>query len=125
MRGRVPSLRPPRFISPPEDVVLRLGDTGHLTCVYDGAPQPRIQWFVNGTEITHNTPKYAIVHDRMQRTVSLRVNNITSNDSEGSYMCVLTNQAGQSRASADIRLHISRMFGYLVIVWLFVYFIKG
>ena len=99
----------PNLCNPLEDTLARRGETAYLRCVYDGSPVPRVQWYVNGVEVVHSTSKHAIVHDRIQRTVALRISNVTEPDTEASYMCVLTNQVGQSRASAEIRLHVSRM----------------
>ena len=45
------SMRAPRFMTPPEDVTVREGETAAFTCVYEGLPRPAVRWFVDGLSV--------------------------------------------------------------------------
>ena len=45
------SMRAPRFMTPPEDVTVREGETAAFTCVYEGLPRPAVRWFVDGLAV--------------------------------------------------------------------------
>lgn len=45
------SMRAPRFMTPPENAVVREGDTAELKCVYEGLPRPAVRWFVDGLAV--------------------------------------------------------------------------
>ena len=107
--------RPPRFLTPLEDVSVALGKTATLHAAFEGVPRPDVLWFVGergGAERPIDTQhsdkdgiKFATQLDASQRVASLSVFNVTPADAENIvYSCVLRSPIGQARSSADLRL---------------------
>ena len=106
--------RPPRFLTPLEDVSVALGKTATLHAAFEGTPRPDVLWFFGerggaerpiGTQGAADGAKFATQLDAAQRVASLSVFNVTPADAENVvYSCVLRSPIGQARSSADLRL---------------------
>lgn len=107
--------RPPRFLTPLEDVNVSLGKTATLHAAFEGMPKPDVLWFVaerGGAErqidAEHSDKdalKFATHLDAAHRVASLSVFNVSPADADNVvYSCVLRSPIGTARSSADLRL---------------------
>ncbi|XP_017057908.1 peroxidasin [Drosophila ficusphila] len=96
--SRTPS--PPQFTQQPRDQIVALHGSGHvlLDCAASGWPQPDIQWFVNGRQLSQSTPAL-----QLQANGSLVLLQ-PSQLSAGTYRCEARNSLGSVQATARIEL---------------------
>ncbi|XP_043950846.1 peroxidasin isoform X1 [Drosophila biarmipes] len=95
-----PSPSPPHFTHQPHDQIVALHGSGHvlLDCAASGWPQPDIQWFVNGRQLSQSTPSL-----QLQANGSLILLQPTQL-SAGTYRCEARNSLGSVQATARIEL---------------------
>jgi len=95
-----PSPSPPHFTHQPHDQIVALHSSGHvlLDCAASGWPQPDIQWFVNGRQLSQSTPSL-----QLQANGSLILLQPTQL-SAGTYRCEARNSLGSVQATARIEL---------------------
>ncbi|KAH8303803.1 hypothetical protein KR018_006943 [Drosophila ironensis] len=91
---------PPHFTHQPHDQIVDLHNPGHvlLDCAASGSPQPDIQWFVNGRQLTQSRPNL-----QLQANGSLVL--VQPNQlSAGTYRCEAHNSLGSVQATARIEV---------------------
>ena len=113
------SMVAPVFTQPliPE-VKVKVGDTADLTCEVTGVPRPEVQWF-RGEELITEGPRYKIVYK--DTAASLRILDVTSEDTVVAYVCKATNPAGEATTVTRLlpqglllsALHLFRPFSNL------------
>lgn len=91
---------PPKFTHQPHDQIVALHGPGHvlLDCAASGSPQPDIQWFVNGRQLTQSRPDV-----QLQANGSLVLVQPTQL-SAGTYRCEAHNSLGFVQATARIEV---------------------
>lgn len=95
----------PRFVQPPQDVDVREGDAGKLTCDVFANPKAEITWSFNDGPInqlyvsTNNKAELFIPH------VSLA--------DAGTYRCTASNSLGKITAAAKIQVFSKYMLYYI------------
>ncbi|KAH8316805.1 hypothetical protein KR074_009084 [Drosophila pseudoananassae] len=96
----VTSPSPPKFTHQPHDQIVALHGPGHvlLDCAASGSPQPDIQWFVNGRQLTQSRPDL-----QLQANGSLVLVQPTQL-SAGLYRCEAHNSLGFVQATARIEV---------------------
>ncbi|XP_043196790.1 peroxidasin homolog isoform X2 [Amphibalanus amphitrite] len=91
----------PRFITPPRDQYVGLGDLAELSCVVDGFPTPQLVWMRAGHPITTQTPRYRLRF--AAREANLTIINVQPQDA-GEYRCAAANHLGRVEAPAQLIL---------------------
>ncbi|KAF0312813.1 Peroxidasin [Amphibalanus amphitrite] len=91
----------PRFITPPRDQYVGLGDLAELSCVVDGFPTPQLVWVRAGHPITTQTPRYRLRF--AAREANLTIINVQPQDA-GEYRCAAANHLGRVEAPAQLIL---------------------
>ena len=88
------------IITPPEDLVVAVGENATFTCVASGNSPPDIQWFQ-----TNNNNSDVIFIDSESETSlnitvssTLLISNVMENDF-GSYFCMASNEFSTARAN--------------------------
>ncbi|XP_032290596.1 peroxidasin [Drosophila virilis] len=91
---------PPRFIQQPQDQIVALHGAGHvlLDCAASGWPQPDIQWFVNGRQLTQSTSQLQLLANGS--LALLQPSQLTA----GTYRCEAHNRLGSVQATARIEV---------------------
>ncbi|EDV96683.1 peroxidasin [Drosophila grimshawi] len=94
------TLAPPRFTHQPHDQVVALHGGEHvlLDCAASGWPQPDIQWFVNGRQLTQSTSTLQLQANGS--LVLLQPSQLTA----GTYRCQAHNHLGSIEATARIEV---------------------
>ncbi|KAL3121108.1 hypothetical protein niasHT_005368 [Heterodera trifolii] len=83
----------PKFVEGLKPVEVREGDTGTLSVVVSGKPEPKLEWFKDGYPVTIDG-EHIVQHDDGQGRHRLVINNAKPRDA-GSYTCKAVNAAGQ------------------------------
>ncbi|XP_054160426.1 cell adhesion molecule DSCAM-like [Oppia nitens] len=102
----------PYFIELFDDHNVRIDDKISLKCVGTGHPIPMITWFVDNTELDNRKQEPYTLHKALfdeyiverNRIVSYLNITVQSVFDGGTYQCVLSNKAGVTRHSANIRV---------------------
>ena len=86
------------IITPPEDLVVAVGENATFTCVASGNSPPNIQWFQtnNSGLILINSESETSADDIVSST--LLISNVMKNDF-GSYFCMASNEFSTARAN--------------------------
>ncbi|XP_060651867.1 LOW QUALITY PROTEIN: peroxidasin [Drosophila nasuta] len=95
-----PTPMPPHFTHQPHDQIVALHGSGHvlLDCVAIGWPQPDIQWFVNGRQLSQSTSTLQLQANGS--LVLLEPSQLTA----GTYRCEARNSLGSVQATARIEV---------------------
>ncbi|GIY10873.1 hypothetical protein CEXT_514601 [Caerostris extrusa] len=92
---------PPKFIKPVSTSVITEGEKLFLEAIYEGLPEPTIQWFKDNVELK-NKPGLQISCSGGRNT-SLFILKSVESDS-GRYSCTASNSAGKATSIADVRV---------------------
>ncbi|KAF8795362.1 Muscle M-line assembly protein unc-89 like protein [Argiope bruennichi] len=92
---------PPKFIKPVSTAVVTEGEKLLLEAIYEGVPEPTIQWFKDDKELK-NKPGLQITCSGGRNT-SLFILKSAEADS-GRYSCVASNTGGKATSIADVRV---------------------
>ena len=86
------------IISPPEDLVVAIGENATFTCVASGNRPPDVQWFqMSNDSLMFIESEYeTTINDTVSST--LLINNVMENDF-GSYFCMASNEFSIARAN--------------------------
>ena len=86
------------IISPPEDLVVAIGENATFTCVASGNRPPDVQWFqMSNDSLTFiESESESIINDTVSSM--LLINNVMENDF-GSYFCMASNEFSIARAN--------------------------
>lgn len=82
---------PPKIIKKIDDISISVEETLKMTIEIDGIPEPKVQFYKDGQEVTNND-HYKIVNDG--NNYSLIINKTVLKDT-GSYSAVATNELAQ------------------------------
>lgn len=77
----------PIFITAPQQTAAAIGSIATFTCAAVGIPPPTVQWFI-GMELVGEEPVLMVTD--------------VGKDKAGTYMCIVSNEAGQSTSSAQL-----------------------
>ncbi|KAM4731434.1 myosin light chain kinase, smooth muscle isoform 1-T2 [Anableps anableps] len=97
-RTSIWSESPPKFISKPSRVLVRLGQSGKFSTKTTGRPQPQVTWYKGETELQ---PCGRISVYELSGRHFLEIKEVQVEDA-GSYTCSVTNSAGTATASAEL-----------------------
>lgn len=91
---------PPHFTHQPHDQIVALHGAGHvlLDCIAAGWPQPDIQWFFNGRQLSQSTTTLQLQANGS--LVLLEPSQLTA----GTYRCEAHNSLGSVQATARIEV---------------------
>lgn len=88
----------PRFVSVPENLTVRSGNTAVLYCEADGSPEPVITWFKDGKSVTQGG-RVSFSNEGTTLTIAH-----TKESDSGLYTCIAQNQAGTAESSGELRV---------------------
>ncbi|MEQ2175960.1 hypothetical protein GOODEAATRI_023094 [Goodea atripinnis] len=97
-RTSIWSKSPPKFISKPTRVFVRLGQNGKFSTKTTGRPQPQVTWYKGETELQ---PCGRISMYELSGRHFLEINDVQEEDA-GRYTCSVINSAGTATASAEL-----------------------
>ncbi len=83
-----------------------------FTCMADGEPRPRIQWFFKSNEIKHDNIKYRLIKDEDGYS-QIEINPRDLNDF-GDYQCLATNRHGNEHRIIQLRQATAPKFAPLL-----------
>ncbi|CAF2138019.1 unnamed protein product, partial [Rotaria magnacalcarata] len=87
---------PPTVLEQLQPVVTGLYQKVVLRCVISGTPQPTIEWYKDGQQITSNT-----TYENFRATYTIWE---TSGSSSGMYTCRAFNEAGFNECTASVTI---------------------
>ncbi|XP_054908979.1 myosin light chain kinase, smooth muscle isoform X2 [Poeciliopsis prolifica] len=97
-RTSIWSESPPKFISKPSRVLVRLGQSGKFSTKATGRPQPQVTWYKGETEL-QSSGRISVFE--LSGRHFLEIKEVQVEDA-GSYTCSVTNSAGAATASAEL-----------------------
>ncbi|XP_027880032.1 myosin light chain kinase, smooth muscle isoform X1 [Xiphophorus couchianus] len=97
-RTSIWSESPPKFISKPSRVVVRLGQSGKFSTKTTGRPQPQVTWYKGEAEL-QSSGRISVFE--LSGRHFLEIKEVQVEDA-GSYTCSVTNSAGAATASAEL-----------------------
>ena len=90
----------PEFVQELVDIEVHLGQPAELVCEVEGSPQPTVQWFRNGIEVT-TSEQYTITTDIEKRRSTLLIASVTEED-DTEFECRATNIQGVVSSFAEL-----------------------
>ena len=84
------------IISPPEDLVVAIGENATFTCVASGNSPPDVEWFQMSSDDSIRSEPETTINDTVSSM--LLINNVMENDF-GSYFCMASNEFSIARAN--------------------------
>uniref|UniRef100_A0A096LQL3 Ig-like domain-containing protein n=1 Tax=Poecilia formosa TaxID=48698 RepID=A0A096LQL3_POEFO len=97
-RTSIWSESPPKFISKPSRVLVRLGQSGKFSTKATGRPQPQVTWYKGEAEL-QSSGRISVFE--LSGRHFLEIKEVQAEDA-GSYTCSVTNSAGAATASAEL-----------------------
>lgn len=91
----------PVFIKEMSNAEISIGDVAKLSVTVTGIPKPKIQWFFNGVMLMPSAD-YKFVFDGNDHSLIIL---FTKSEDEGEYTCIASNEYGQTRCSACIKIN--------------------
>ncbi|KAB5577114.1 hypothetical protein PHYPO_G00206230 [Pangasianodon hypophthalmus] len=105
---------PPKFVTKPSRLYLKIGQTGKFSVKITGRPQPQIQWFKGDDEL-QSSDHYNMFERSGLHFLEIR---FAHAEDAGIYTCLLANSAGKASATtelivqdSDIDMDISKSSG--------------
>jgi hypothetical protein len=92
-------LEAPVFTKQLSDVIIELSQTAVFECVVTGIPKPKVSWLVEDTPIEEG-PKYSLGYQ--DNVATLKVKDVSMDDSPIFVTCKAENVAGEARTSAEL-----------------------
>ncbi|XP_060785969.1 myosin light chain kinase, smooth muscle isoform X4 [Neoarius graeffei] len=89
---------PPKFITKPSRLYLKVGQTGKFSVKITGRPQPRIQWFKGDDEL-QSSDRYSMFERSGLHFLEIH---LAYADDAGMYTCLLANSAGKASATTEL-----------------------
>ncbi|XP_052003967.1 myosin light chain kinase, smooth muscle isoform X2 [Xyrauchen texanus] len=91
---------PPKFVTKPSRLYLKVGQSGKFSAKITGRPQPLVQWY-KGEENLQSSDHYNVFERSGMHF--LEICHVCSEDS-GMYTCLVANGAGKASATAELIL---------------------
>ena len=88
----------PKFLRDFQDCEVVAGSEIKLTCKFEGAPQPDVEWFKDGGPLEESDRVTCTVNDNV---TSLVIKSAEADD-EGWYRCRILNERGASAVEAEL-----------------------
>uniref|UniRef100_A0A674BTL4 Myosin light chain kinase, smooth muscle n=1 Tax=Salmo trutta TaxID=8032 RepID=A0A674BTL4_SALTR len=89
---------PPKFVTKPSRIFVRMGQTGKFSAKITGRPQPLVTWF-KGDEELHASPHFNMFEKSGIHLLEIRDVCV---DDAGMYTCSVANSAGKATATAEL-----------------------
>ncbi|KAL7881804.1 hypothetical protein AOLI_G00086520 [Acnodon oligacanthus] len=89
---------PPKFVTKPSRLYLKIGQTGKFSAKITGRPQPQVQWF-KGDEELQSLDHYNMFERSGLHFLEIRC---ACSEDAGLYTCLLVNSAGKASATAEL-----------------------
>uniref|UniRef100_A0A8C7UT88 Myosin light chain kinase, smooth muscle n=1 Tax=Oncorhynchus mykiss TaxID=8022 RepID=A0A8C7UT88_ONCMY len=89
---------PPKFVTKPSRIFVRMGQTGKFSAKITGRPQPLVTW-LKGDEALHASPHFNMFEKSGIHFLEIRDVCV---DDAGMYTCSVANSAGKATATAEL-----------------------
>ncbi|XP_072541997.1 myosin light chain kinase, smooth muscle isoform X2 [Salminus brasiliensis] len=89
---------PPKFVTKPSRLYLKVGQTGKFSVKITGRPQPQVQW-LKGEEALQSSDHYSMFERSGLHFLEIRC---ACAEDAGMYTCLLANSAGKASATAEL-----------------------
>uniref|UniRef100_A0A8C7FH92 Myosin light chain kinase, smooth muscle n=1 Tax=Oncorhynchus kisutch TaxID=8019 RepID=A0A8C7FH92_ONCKI len=89
---------PPKFVTKPSRIFVRMGQTGKFSAKITGRPQPLVTW-LKGDEELHASPHFNMFEKSGIHFLEIRDVFV---DDAGMYTCSVANSAGKATATAEL-----------------------
>ncbi|XP_017325060.1 myosin light chain kinase, smooth muscle isoform X1 [Ictalurus punctatus] len=89
---------PPKFVTKPSRLYLKIGQTGKFSVKITGRPQPQIQWFKGDDEL-QSSDHYSMFERSGLHFLEIR---FAQAEDAGMYTCLLANSAGKASATTEL-----------------------
>uniref|UniRef100_A0A4W5KJW9 Myosin light chain kinase, smooth muscle n=1 Tax=Hucho hucho TaxID=62062 RepID=A0A4W5KJW9_9TELE len=89
---------PPKFVTKPSRIFVRMGQTGKFSAKITGRPQPLVTW-LKGDEELHASPHFNMFEKSGIHFLEIRDVCV---DDAGMYTCSVANSAGKAMATAEL-----------------------
>ncbi|KAF4086994.1 hypothetical protein AMELA_G00090510, partial [Ameiurus melas] len=89
---------PPKFVTKPSRLYLKIGQTGKFSVKITGRPQPQIQWFKGDDEL-QSSDHYSMFERSGLHFLEIR---FAHAEDAGMYTCLLANSAGKASATTEL-----------------------
>nr|XP_046216377.1 myosin light chain kinase, smooth muscle-like isoform X2 [Oncorhynchus gorbuscha] len=89
---------PPKFVTKPSRIFVRMGQTGKFSAKITGRPQPLVTW-LKGDEELHASPHFNMFEKSGIHFLEIRDVCV---DDAGMYTCSVANSAGKATATAEL-----------------------
>ncbi|XP_027020238.2 myosin light chain kinase, smooth muscle isoform X1 [Tachysurus fulvidraco] len=89
---------PPKFVTKPSRLYLKIGQTGKFSVKITGRPQPQIQWFKGDDEL-QSSDHYSMFERSGLHFLEIRCAHA---EDAGTYTCLLANSAGKASATTEL-----------------------
>ncbi|XP_026767539.3 myosin light chain kinase, smooth muscle isoform X3 [Pangasianodon hypophthalmus] len=89
---------PPKFVTKPSRLYLKIGQTGKFSVKITGRPQPQIQWFKGDDEL-QSSDHYNMFERSGLHFLEIR---FAHAEDAGIYTCLLANSAGKASATTEL-----------------------
>ncbi|XP_062862308.1 myosin light chain kinase, smooth muscle [Trichomycterus rosablanca] len=89
---------PPKFVTKPSRLYLKVGQTGKFSAKITGRPQPHVQWF-KGEQELQSSDHLSMFERSGLHFLEIR---FVQTEDAGVYTCLLNNSAGKASATAEV-----------------------
>ncbi|TSM68901.1 Myosin light chain kinase, smooth muscle [Bagarius yarrelli] len=93
---------PPKFVTKPSRLYLKIGQSGKFSVKITGRPQPQIQW-LKGDDELQSSDHYNMFERSGLHFLEIR---LAHTEDAGTYTCLLVNNAGKASATAELIVQV-------------------